>query len=47
MMYFDKFNFMHFIPGGHWYPESGSGEQNVSGIANEFIVISLENNKKQ
>lgn len=45
MMYLDRLSFMHFIPGGHWYPESGSGEQKVSGIAREFIVMSLLKHK--
>lgn len=32
---------MHFMPGGHWYPESGSVEQNVSGMASELMVSVL------
>lgn len=33
---------MHFIPIGHWYPEEGSKEQYVSGMARLLIVMSLE-----
>lgn len=33
---------MHFIPGGHWYPESGSIEQNVSGMANALMETGLK-----
>ena len=33
---------MQTIPGEHWYPESGSIEQNVSGMASEFIVKMLK-----
>lgn len=41
MIYRDSSNFIHFIPVGHWYPELGSREQNVSGIARLLIVITL------